>query len=173
VSSSSARYVARPAASVGGSITVPGDKSISHRALMLGGIARGTTHVHGFLASEDCLATLGALRALGVGIERPQPTEVIVRGAGAKGLKGASAALDMGNAGTAIRLFMGLLAGKAFDSTLIGDASLMRRPMERVATPLRAMGARIDTDQGRPPVRIHGGQSRTRSTTRCPWRARM
>jgi 3-phosphoshikimate 1-carboxyvinyltransferase len=159
VSSSSARYVARPAASVGGSITVPGDKSISHRALMLGGIARGTTHVHGFLASEDCLATLGALRALGVGIERPQPTEVIVRGAGLKGLKGASAALDMGNAGTAIRLFMGLLAGQAFDSTLIGDASLMRRPMERVATPLRAMGARIDTDQGRPPVRIHGGQS--------------
>ena len=159
MSSSSARYVARPVASVGGSITVPGDKSISHRALMLGGIARGTTHVHGFLASEDCLATLGALRALGVGIERPQPTEVIVRGAGLKGLKGASAALDMGNAGTAIRLFMGLLAGQAFDSTLIGDASLMRRPMERVATPLRAMGAHIDTDQGRPPVRIHGGQS--------------
>jgi 3-phosphoshikimate 1-carboxyvinyltransferase len=159
VSSNSARYVAQPVGSVGGSITVPGDKSISHRALMLGGIARGTTHVHGFLASEDCLATLGALRALGVGIERPQLTEVIVRGAGLKGLKGAGAALDMGNAGTAIRLFMGLLAGQAFDSTLIGDASLMRRPMERVATPLRAMGAHIDTDQGRPPVRIHGGQS--------------
>jgi 3-phosphoshikimate 1-carboxyvinyltransferase len=154
-----ARYVAQPVGSVAGSITVPGDKSISHRALMLGGIARGTTHVHGFLASEDCLATLGALRALGVGIERPAPTEVIVRGAGLKGLKGAGAALDMGNAGTAIRLFMGLLAGQAFDSTLIGDVSLMRRPMERVAAPLRAMGARIDTVQGRPPVRIHGGQS--------------
>jgi 3-phosphoshikimate 1-carboxyvinyltransferase len=152
-------YRVTPAPGIAGEVTVPGDKSISHRALMLGGIARGTTHVHGFLASEDCLATLGALRALGVGIERPQPTEVIVRGAGLKGLKGASAALDMGNAGTAIRLFMGLLAGQAFDSTLSGDASLMRRPMERVATPLRAMGARIDTDQGRPPVRIHGGQS--------------
>jgi 3-phosphoshikimate 1-carboxyvinyltransferase len=159
VSDGPARYVAQPVASVGGSITVPGDKSISHRALMLGGIARGSTHVHGFLASEDCLATLGALRALGVGIERPDPTEVIVHGVGLGGLKGAPAALDMGNAGTAMRLFMGLLAGQAFDSTLIGDASLMRRPMERVATPLRAMGARIDTEQGRPPVRIHGGQS--------------
>jgi 3-phosphoshikimate 1-carboxyvinyltransferase len=159
VSTSAARYVAQPVASVGGSITVPGDKSISHRALMLGGIARGTTQVHGFLASEDCLATLGALRALGVSIERPHPTEVIVHGVGVKGLRGAGAALDMGNAGTAIRLFMGLLAGQPFDSTLVGDASLMRRPMERVATPLRAMGARIDTDNGRPPVRIHGGQA--------------
>jgi 3-phosphoshikimate 1-carboxyvinyltransferase len=158
VSSSPARYLARPVANVGGSISVPGDKSISHRALMLGGIARGTTRVRGFLASEDCLATLGALRALGVAIERPAPTEVIVHGVGPGGLHGAAAALDMGNAGTAIRLFMGLLAGQAFDSTLIGDASLMRRPMERVAQPLRAMGARIDTSEGRPPVRIHGGQ---------------
>jgi 3-phosphoshikimate 1-carboxyvinyltransferase len=154
-----ARYVAQPVADIGGSITVPGDKSISHRALMLGGIARGTTRVHGFLASEDCLATLGALRALGVGVERPAPTEVIVRGAGPSGLSGAGAPLDMGNAGTAMRLFMGLLAGQSFDSTLIGDASLMRRPMERVAAPLRAMGARIDTRDGRPPVRIHGGQA--------------
>ncbi|MFO1410064.1 MAG: 3-phosphoshikimate 1-carboxyvinyltransferase [Steroidobacteraceae bacterium] len=153
-----ARYLARPVANVGGSIAVPGDKSISHRALMLGGIARGTTRVRGFLASEDCLATLAALRSLGVAIERPAPTEVIVHGAGPAGLKGAAAALDMGNAGTAIRLFMGLLAGQAFDSTLVGDASLMRRPMERVAQPLRTMGARIDTSDGRPPVRIHGGQ---------------
>ena len=153
-----ARYLARPVANLGGAIAVPGDKSISHRALLLGGIARGTTRVRGFLASEDCLATLAALRALGVAIERPLPTEVLVHGVGLRGLKDAGAALDMGNAGTAIRLFMGLLAGQRFDSTLLGDASLMRRPMERVAQPLRSMGARIDTVEGRPPVRIHGGQ---------------
>jgi 3-phosphoshikimate 1-carboxyvinyltransferase len=158
VSGAAARYLARPVASVGGSITVPGDKSISHRALMLGGIARGVTHVHGFLASEDCLATLAALRALGVDIVRPGTGEVTVHGVGLHGLRGCGTALDMGNAGTAMRLFMGLLAGQTFDSTLIGDASLMRRPMERVATPLRAMGARIDTTEGRPPVCIGGGQ---------------
>jgi 3-phosphoshikimate 1-carboxyvinyltransferase len=151
------RYVMRPARSVQGEIRVPGDKSISHRALMLGGIAEGQTSISGFLASEDCLATLAALRALGVFIERPQQTEVRVHGVGRDGLKGSPRPLDMGNAGTAIRLLTGLLAGQRFDSTLIGDASLMRRPMERVAAPLRAMGARIDTDGGKPPVRIHGG----------------
>jgi 3-phosphoshikimate 1-carboxyvinyltransferase len=123
---------------------------------MLGGIAEGLTEISGFLASEDCLATLAALRALGVRIERPAETDVRVHGVGLRGLRGASAALDMGNAGTAMRLSMGLLAGQAFDSTLIGDASLMRRPMERVAKPLRLMGARIDTQEGRPPVRLHG-----------------
>jgi len=92
-----------------------------------------------------------------VRVQRPAPTEVRVHGAGHDGLAGAAGALDMGNAGTAIRLLMGLLAGQRFDSTLSGDASLMRRPMERVASPLRAMGARIDTSDGRPPVRIHGG----------------
>jgi 3-phosphoshikimate 1-carboxyvinyltransferase len=151
------RYVVRPARSVQGEINVPGDKSISHRSLMLGGIAEGQTSISGFLASEDCLATLAALRALGVFIERPQQTEVRVHGVGRDGLKGAPGPLDMGNAGTAIRLLTGLLAGQRFDSTLIGDASLMRRPMERVAAPLRAMGARIDTDGGKPPVCIHGG----------------
>ncbi|MCC7464276.1 MAG: 3-phosphoshikimate 1-carboxyvinyltransferase [Gammaproteobacteria bacterium] len=150
--------MARPVAGVGGDVTVPGDKSISHRALMLGGIAGGTTRVRGFLASADCLATLAALRALGVAIERPAPTEVVVHGAGLRGLRAPGAALDMGNAGTAIRLFMGLLAGQRFDSTLVGDASLMRRPMERVARPLRSMGARIDTVADCPPVRIHGDQ---------------
>jgi 3-phosphoshikimate 1-carboxyvinyltransferase len=151
------RYIVLPAASVQGELRVPGDKSISHRALMLGGIAAGQTSISGFLASEDCLATLAALAVLGVRIERPQETLVRVHGVGREGLAGAAAALDMGNAGTAIRLLMGLLAGQRFDSTLIGDASLMRRPMERVAAPLRAMGARIDTQGGTPPVRIHGG----------------
>jgi 3-phosphoshikimate 1-carboxyvinyltransferase len=155
--STAQRYIVRPAASVQGELSVPGDKSISHRALMLGGIAAGQTQISGFLASEDCLATLAALTCLGVRIERPQETLVRVHGVGRDGLAGAAAALDMGNAGTAIRLLMGLLAGQRFDSTLIGDASLMRRPMERVAAPLRAMGARIDTQGGTPPVRIHGG----------------
>src|ERR1700687_4561171 len=151
------RYIVRPARSVHGEPRVPGDKSISHRALMRGGIAEGQTSISGFLASGDCLSTLAALRALGVFIERPQECEVRVHGVGRDGLKGAPRPLDMGNAGTAIRLLMGLLAGQHFDSTLIGDASLMRRPVERVPTPRRAMGARIDTDGGRPPVRIHGG----------------
>jgi 3-phosphoshikimate 1-carboxyvinyltransferase len=150
-------YRVAPAAEVRGQIQLPGDKSISHRALMLGGIAEGDTAIEGFLASEDCLATLAALRALGVSIERPSETQVRVRGAGLAGLTASAAPLDMGNAGTAIRLFMGLLAGQRFDSQLIGDASLSRRPMQRVAAPLERMGARIETQQGRPPVRIHGG----------------
>src|SRR5580658_8783978 len=153
------RYLVRPARAVHGTLTVPGDKSISHRALMLGGIADGRTEISGFLASEDCLATLSALEALGVRIERPAETAVRVFGVGRDGLRAAQEKLDMGNAGTAMRLFMGLLAGQGFDSTLIGDASLMRRPMERVAQPLRTMGAQIRTQEGRPPVQIRGGSS--------------
>jgi 3-phosphoshikimate 1-carboxyvinyltransferase len=153
------RYLLHPARSVHGEMVLPGDKSISHRALMLGGIAEGRTDIDGFLDSEDCLATLGALRALGVQIERPGEQQVRVHGVGHAGLKGSVAALDMGNAGTAMRLFMGLLAGQGFDSTLTGDASLLRRPMERVAQPLRAMGAQLQTRQGRPPVQIRGGSA--------------
>ncbi len=148
---------ARPGGQIGGSHAIPGDKSISHRALMFGGIAAGTTEITGFLASEDCRATLVAMRSLGVSIEQPEPTRVTVHGVGMQGLRGCVAPLDMGNAGTAMRLFMGLLAGQKFDSTLVGDNSLMRRPMERAAAPLRRMGARIDTQSGRPPVVIHGG----------------
>jgi 3-phosphoshikimate 1-carboxyvinyltransferase len=142
---------------VAGTIAVPGDKSVSHRALMLGGLAQGETRIHGFLAGEDCLSTARALGELGVRIEFDSPTEVRVEGRGARGLSAPAAPLDMGNAGTAMRLMMGLLCGRPFASTLIGDASLMRRPMERVAAPLRQMGARIDTQDGRPPVRIGGG----------------
>jgi 3-phosphoshikimate 1-carboxyvinyltransferase len=123
---------------------------------MLGGIAQGVTDITGFLAGEDCLATLRALQSLGVQIERPEDQHVIVHGVGPHGLRGASAPLDMGNAGTAMRLSMGLLSPHGFHSTLIGDESLMRRPMERVATPLRLMGANIQTDNGRPPVEIDG-----------------
>jgi len=155
------RYVVQPAARVGGELTVPGDKSISHRALMLGGIADGRTGIHGFLPSEDCHATLAALRAMGVAIEQHSATQLTVHGAGARGLAAPGQVLDMGNSGTALRLFMGLLAAQRFDSTLIGDASLMRRPMERVALPLRAMGAAIETAQGTPPVQIGGGRQLT------------
>ncbi len=158
--SSSARYRVKPRREIAGSIVVPGDKSVSHRSLMLGGIAEGQTTVQGFLASEDCLATLKALEAMGVRVERPQPTELIVHGVGLKGLRPPASALDMGNAGTAMRLMMGLLAGQHFDTELIGDASLMKRPMERAAAPLRRMGADIRTaEAGRPPVRIRGGQT--------------
>ncbi len=150
-------WVARAGRGVGGEIAVPGDKSISHRALMLGGIATGVTEIDGFLESEDCLATLGAMRAMGVPVERGAGGRVVVHGVGLCGLQRPQAPLDMGNAGTAMRLFAGLLAGQAFDSELVGDSSLMQRPMERVATPLRAMGAGIETRDGRPPVRIHGG----------------
>ncbi|HKE44619.1 MAG TPA: 3-phosphoshikimate 1-carboxyvinyltransferase [Steroidobacteraceae bacterium] len=150
-------YSVQPVSAVRGTHTVPGDKSISHRALMLAGIAQGRTTVRGFLESEDCLATLGAMRALGVRVNRPAAQTVVVEGAGLHGLKGSAGPLDLGNSGTAMRLFTGLLAGQAFDCELIGDSSLMRRPMERVAGPLRQMGARIETSAGRPPVRISGG----------------
>lgn len=150
---------ARPARQVSGEAIVPGDKSISHRSILFSALAEGASDVRGFLASEDCLASLAAMRALGVRIDQPSATHVQVHGVGLHGLKRAPAALDMGNAGTAMRLFTGLLSAQAFDSQLIGDASLMKRPMERVAKPLRAMGARVRTHQGTPPVEITGGSA--------------
>src|ERR1700676_2287647 len=155
------RYVVQPSPHIHGTMSVPGDKSISPRALMLGSLADGDTHIHGFLEGEDCLATLLALRQLGVRIEGPDDGQVLVHGAPGGGLRAPERALDMGNAGTAMRLFMGLLAGQPFDSQLVGDDSLMRRPMERVAVPLRLMGAAIATHEGRPPVAIRGGQRLT------------
>lgn len=152
-------YRVAPARGIAGEVRVPGDKSISHRALMFGAIASGTTLVDGFLEGEDCLATLAAVASLGVEVRRPAPGEVEVEGVGLRGLRAPPGTLDMGNAGTAMRLFMGLLGAQAFDSVLVGDESLMRRPMERVAAPLREMGARIETTHGRPPVRITGGAS--------------
>jgi 3-phosphoshikimate 1-carboxyvinyltransferase len=150
-------FVVEPCAGIAGQVRVPGDKSISHRALMLGAIASGTTQVDGFLEGEDCLATLRAVASLGVNVQRPAPGEVVIEGVGLRGLGRPRSLLDMGNAGTAMRLFMGLLSAQGFDSELVGDESLMRRPMERVAKPLRAMGAQIETQDGRPPVRILGG----------------
>jgi 3-phosphoshikimate 1-carboxyvinyltransferase len=134
-------YVVQPSRAVGGSIRVPGDKSISHRALMLGSIADGVTEVRGFLESQDCLATMQAMRSLGVKIEQDGAREVRVHGVGLRGLRGAGHPLDMGNSGTAMRLMTGLLCGQTFASELIGDASLMKRPMERVAPPASRSGS--------------------------------
>ena len=125
---------------------------------MLGAIAEGPTLVTGFLASEDCLATLQVLRALGVECDQLDLNVIRVQGVGSQGLQVCLHALNMGNAGTAMRLFMGLLAGQRFSSTLIGDTSLMQRPMERAAEPLRIMGAQITTVDGKPPVHIQGAQ---------------
>lgn len=153
------RFITIPGGRVAGDIRVPGDKSISHRAAILGAVAEGTTEIHGFLEGEDCLATLAALAAMGVDIERPGSGRVRIHGVGLAGLKAPPAALDLGNSGTSMRLMTGLLAGQGFDSILIGDASLMTRPMERVAAPLRRMGADVGTNEGRPPVAIRGGRA--------------
>src|SRR5262245_9236246 len=147
-------YQVRPSSIVRGRVRVPGDKSISHRSIMLGGIANGRTEVSGFLASADCLATLEAFRAMGVQVDRHDETSLTVHGRGLHGLRAPGQVLDMGNAGTAIRLSMGLLAGQRFESTLTGDSSLRSRPMERVAKPLRSMGANILTTEGKPPVTV-------------------
>jgi 3-phosphoshikimate 1-carboxyvinyltransferase len=142
-----------------GRIRVPGDKSISHRSIMLGSIAEGITEINGFLEGEDSLATLQAFRAMGVDIEGPDAGRVIVHGVGLGGLKAPSAALDLGNSGTSMRLLSGLLAGQAFDVEVVGDHSLMSRPMRRVTEPLASMGAVISTtENGTAPLRIKGGQ---------------
>ena len=152
----------------GGTVTVPGDKSISHRALMLGAIAEGQTRIRGFLNGEDCLATLTALRDLGVVIEQLSDTELIVEGCGGSGLIPPSGPLNMGNSGTAMRLFAGLLSGQPFSSKLVGDASLSQRPMNRVISPLTHMGAKIDAFDGKPPLEIRGGQALSGISYRLP-----
>ena len=158
MSAASPNYVVSPGAGVAGDVQVPGDKSISHRAAMLGAIADGTTEIHGFLESGDCLATLSALSALGVRSERAGPGHFLVQGVGMRGLRAPPGPLDLGNSGTSMRLLAGILAGQSFDSTLVGDASLMRRPMERVAGPLRRMGADVRTHDGCAPLAIRGGR---------------
>jgi 3-phosphoshikimate 1-carboxyvinyltransferase len=152
----------RPARRLRGTIAVPGDKSISHRAAMLNALADGDAVVHNFLPGEDCLSTLAVLRALGIEctLDTGAETPVLhVQGAGIDGLQEATAVLDCGNSGTTMRLMSGVLAGQAFYSVLSGDASLCARPMARVVTPLREMGARIDgRDGGRlAPLAIRGG----------------
>ena len=157
-----------PSAISGGSITVPGDKSISHRALMLGAIAKGQSVITGLLVGEDCLATLAALTDLGVSVERADETTVIVRGRGSEGFDQPSQSLDLGNSGTAMRLFAGLLAGQGLNVTLTGDESLSRRPMRRVIEPLKSMGAILESDDGTPPLRILPTAALTGITYRMP-----
>lgn len=148
----------QPGGTLKGAARVPGDKSISHRSIMLGSLAEGVTRVQGFLEGEDCLATMKAFQAMGVAIEGPVDGRVTIHGVGLHGLQAPRGELYLGNSGTSMRLLSGLLAGQVFDSVLTGDASLSRRPMRRVTEPLRAMGARIDTtEQGTSPLYIHGG----------------
>ncbi|MHB8696975.1 MAG: 3-phosphoshikimate 1-carboxyvinyltransferase [Sulfuricaulis sp.] len=152
-------YLVQPGGKLAGRIRVPGDKSISHRAVMLGALAEGATRVAGLLEGADVLSTLQAFRAMGVSAKGPAHGDLVIDGAGLHGLKAPRQPLDMGNSGTAMRLMAGILAGQAFDSELIGDESLSKRPMARVTEPLRSMGASIvSKDGGRPPLRIAGGQ---------------
>ncbi|WP_210397658.1 bifunctional prephenate dehydrogenase/3-phosphoshikimate 1-carboxyvinyltransferase [Motiliproteus sediminis] len=160
MNSSNVRFRVQPGGQINGTLRVPGDKSISHRSIMLGALAEGVTDVEGFLEGEDSLATLQAFRDMGVVIEGPYQGKVRIHGVGMHGLKPSAGPLYVGNSGTAMRLFAGLLAGQAFDSELTGDESLSQRPMERVAKPLRSMGAQVETGaNGCPPIRIRGGSS--------------
>ena len=147
-------YAVTPGGSLQGRLRVPGDKSITHRALMLGAVAEGTTEIEGFLDGADCLNTLAAIRAMGVQVDAGSPNNLKVHGRGLRGLQAPPAPIDCGNSGTAMRLLMGLLAGQGFETTLVGDESLSRRPMQRVIDPLTAMGARIESHGGVAPVTI-------------------
>lgn len=150
-------FITAPGGSVTGRLRVPGDKSISHRSIMLGSLAEGVTEVEGFLEGEDSLATLQAFRDMGVVIEGPHHGRVTINGVGINGLQAPPGPLYVGNSGTSMRLLSGLLAAQRFDTVLTGDASLSKRPMGRIAKPLREMGARIETaSDGRPPLRIYG-----------------
>jgi 3-phosphoshikimate 1-carboxyvinyltransferase len=142
-------------------ITVPGDKSISHRAVIIAALSNGVCTLGGFLPSEDCMRTVNAMRALGIRIEQPEPDTLIVHGK-KRVLMPPKKEIDCGNSGTTMRLLAGLLAGQTFESRLVADAGLSRRPMDRVITPLRRMGANIVAEgpEQTPPLRIHGGSLR-------------
>jgi len=143
-----------------GTLEIPGDKSVSHRAAMFAALADGVSTIDGFLEGEDTRATAAIFARMGVRIETPSPSRRIVHGVGVDGLRAPDGPLDCGNAGTGMRLLAGLLAAQPFDSVLVGDDSLSKRPMRRVTEPLARMGARIDTEAGgTPPLRIHGGQA--------------
>jgi len=155
------RFLLQPGGHLRGAFRVPGDKSISHRSVMLGSLAEGVTEVEGFLEGEDALATLQAFRAMGVNILGPNNGKVTIHGVGLHGLQQPKKALDLGNSGTSMRLMSGLMAGQQFDVEMIGDESLSKRPMERVAKPLRSMGAVIEStgEKGTPPLVVRGGKA--------------
>lgn len=150
------RLTVSPNAALRGCVTVPGDKSISHRALLLGALAEGSSHITGFLPSGDCRATLGCLRVLGVRIKTHNATTLTVHGRGPGGLEAPAAPLDCVRSGTTMRLLTGVLAGQPFTSTLRGDPQLLRRPMVRVVEPLRRMGANIEDTAGHAPLIVNG-----------------
>ena len=157
--SGSLRWTVPPARTFAGEVRVPGDKSVSHRALMLGAIANGKTEVTGFLEAKDTCATLRAVRALGIAVASDGAGSLRIHGAGRAGLRRPVDPLHFGNSGTGLRLLAGLLAGQRFDSTLVGDESLSHRPMRRIAEPLARMGARVETAPGgTPPLTVRGGR---------------
>lgn len=157
MSATDMRFVSKPVSTLAGEFRVAGDKSISHRSIMLGSLAEGTTRVTGFLEGEDALATLAAFRHMGVSISDPENGALEIEGVGMHGLQKPEMALDVGNSGTSMRLLSGLLSGQKFDTTLIGDESLSKRPMSRVAAPLSLMGGQVHTAElGRPPLQIKG-----------------
>jgi 3-phosphoshikimate 1-carboxyvinyltransferase len=147
-----------PVPALVGHVAVPGDKSISHRAVLIGAICEGDTRITGFGRSADTEATIAAVRALGAGVEEPELDTVVVRGVGLRGFASPSAPIDCGNAGTLMRLLAGVLAGQSGRFELIGDESLSRRPMDRIAEPLRAMGASVQTVDGHAPVVVEGAE---------------
>ena len=153
------KFIIQPGGRLKGAMRVPGDKSISHRSIMLGSLADGITEVEGFLEGEDNLATLNAFRAMGVDIEGPDKGRVVIHGVGIDGLKAPDGDIYLGNSGTSMRLLTGLFSAQQFDVTLTGDTSLSTRPMRRVTDPLTKMGAKFETSEsGTPPVTIHGKQ---------------
>ena len=149
-------FTVSPGGKLDGTLAVPGDKSISHRALLMGAIAEGETRISGFLAGADCLATLAAIRALGIQMDQPSADRVNVHGKGPMGLREPKFELDLGNSGTAMRILLGLLAGQEFAVRLTGDESLRKRPMQRVIAPLNAMGAQIESHDGCAPLTVRG-----------------
>jgi len=155
---SESQVIVRPARNVRGSVSLPGDKSISHRYAMLAALADGPSHLENYSTGADCASTLGCLRSLGVKWERRDGTDnaIEVQGTGLS-LTAPSQVLDCGNSGSTIRMLSGIVAGQKFSSEMVGDESLSRRPMERVIAPLTAMGAQIASQNGRPPLRIAGG----------------
>lgn len=152
------KFIAQPSQKLSGTLKLPGDKSISHRSIMLGSLANGMTQVSGFLQGEDTLTTLEAFQKMGVKIEL-NSDKVTIHGVGLHGLKQPNSMLDLGNSGTSMRLMSGILAAQPFNSKLIGDASLSVRPMDRVIKPLTQMGAVIQSNDGKPPLIIKGSQS--------------
>ncbi|WP_057831141.1 3-phosphoshikimate 1-carboxyvinyltransferase [Colwellia sp. TT2012] len=158
-------FTTRPGHSVSGDIIVPGDKSVSHRSIMFGSLANGTTHIKGFLPGQDCLATMNCFKAMGIEIEGPDSDHnVTVHGKGLHGLSQPKEQLDIGNSGTSIRLLSGILAGQQFSSSMAGDVSLNTRPMARVVEPLQLMAANISArEDGTPPVHCHGSSGKLKA----------